>query len=1574
MFFDAGLPTSIKAFYTYGSTTGDSITLSGVNTLDSYVLALSKLRFKNNSNDPTNNDTKLSRTIEFTIRDNNSDNVENQWSTVITRKLNIVAVLDLPKLADSRTNKDSTALQFTENGAAITIGDSLTITDVDDTNIDSVIIRISKNYDYIINSPSTGNAINLGDSLFFDAGLPTSIKAFYTYGSTTGDSITLSGVNTLDSYVLALSKLRFKNNSNDPTNNDTKLSRTIEFTIRDNNSDNVENQWSTVITRKLNIVAVLDLPKLADSRTDKDSTALQFTENGAAITIGDSLTITDVDDTNIDSVIIRISKNYDYIINSPSTGNAINLGDSLFFDAGLPTSIKAFYTYGSTTGDSITLSGVNTLDSYVLALSKLRFKNNSNDPTNNDTKLSRTIEFTIRDNNSDNVENQWSTVITRKLNIVAVLDLPKLADSRTDKDSTALQFTENDSAILIGDSLTITDVDDTNIDSVIIRISKNYDYIINSPSTGNAINLGDSLFFDAGLPTSIKAFYTYGSTTGDSITLSGVNTLDSYVLALSKLRFKNNSNDPTNNDTKLSRTIEFTIRDNNSDNVENQWSTVITRKLNIVAVLDLPKLADSRTDKDSTALQFTENDSAILIGDSLTITDVDDTNIDSVIIRISKNYDYIINSPSTGNAINLGDSLFFDAGLPTSIKAFYTYGSTTGDSITLSGVNTLDSYVLALSKLRFKNNSNDPTNNDTKLSRTIEFTIRDNNSDNVENQWSTVITRKLNIVAVLDLPKLADSRTDKDSTALQFTENGAAITIGDSLTITDVDDTNIDSVIIRISKNYDYIINSPSTGNAINLGDSLFFDAGLPTSIKAFYTYGSTTGDSITLSGVNTLDSYVLALSKLRFKNNSNDPTNNDTKLSRTIEFTIRDNNSDNVENQWSTVITRKLNIVPTADIAKLSDTRTLEYRYTTGIKAAGIVFGDSLTITDTDDTNLDSVIVRIDSYFFAGDSMFFSAASKKVLTTNSIVSSFGGGSTDSILTLSGSANIDSYLLALGGLTFKHTTVDVSDQNTKTTRIISIKVRDADSDKISTRAGFSNVITKKIIMDSTLLNLKPVVTGRITRPQFIENTAGVFIDDSIVITDDDNTNIDSVTITIGSYLTGDSLFFTATGNTLITTNSVNKHWTYGNNNMKLGVSKTKAIYQSILRELKFKHIGDNPSGSGSNLTRTISYVVQDTGNYGVVSQSNAYTVTIDVIPLLDLPKLGGAANTKAFTERDSTMLYTGLTITDADDDIKLDSAIITIDSYFFAGDSIVLTVNGKKIAEDSSILFTKTNDSTITLGANQRTLRAYRDILREIKFMSASYDPTDSTNKPKRIISLKIRDVSTDSVAFKLSNAFVTTLNITAINRAPVLTDTRINKDSTTIKFTEMGAAVNIGDSFTLTDLDADTNVDSLVIRISGNAMATDSLFFTNTGTMTSSYNYGANTGDSITLGTGSIKFDSMVVLLKNLRFKNTGTNPTDTDGTKKSRTITFKVRDVSTEDLTQLFSNVVTRKIFIVGARTAATIADERTNQANNAITFTENGDSVVIGDSITITDTDGTQLDSAVIRISRITLQVIV
>jgi hypothetical protein len=153
------------------------------------------------------------------------------------------------------------------------------------------------------------------------------------------------------------------------------------------------------------------------------------------------------------------------------------------------------------------------------------------------------------------------------------------------------------------------------------------------------------------------------------------------------------------------------------------------------------------------------------------------------------------------------------------------------------------------------------------------------------------------------------------------------------------------------------------------------------------------------------------------------------------------------------------------------------------------------------------------------------------------------------------------------------------------------------------------------------LNLKPVLEGRITRPQYIENTdSGVLIDDSIVITDDDNTNIDSVTITIGNYLAGDSLFFTLDGDSMIARSStINKYFTYGTNNLKLGGDDSIVAYQKILREIKFKHIGDNPSNSGSNLTRTISYVVQDTGNYGVISTSAAYTVTLDIIPLLDLP-------------------------------------------------------------------------------------------------------------------------------------------------------------------------------------------------------------------------------------------------------------------------------------------------------------------------------------------------------------------
>ena len=139
-------------------------------------------------NDNINDDnSKNSREFTFTIYNSNAGKtVTNQRS--IVQSFTIQAVIDNPVL----TMGKNVNTEFTEHGAGSFVDDSIIITDEDDVNLDSAVIRISANYDYIVNSPSTGNALNLGDSLFF-ASLPSGITASYTYGHNTGDSIRLSG-------------------------------------------------------------------------------------------------------------------------------------------------------------------------------------------------------------------------------------------------------------------------------------------------------------------------------------------------------------------------------------------------------------------------------------------------------------------------------------------------------------------------------------------------------------------------------------------------------------------------------------------------------------------------------------------------------------------------------------------------------------------------------------------------------------------------------------------------------------------------------------------------------------------------------------------------------------------------------------------------------------------------------------------------------------------------------------------------------------------------------------------------------------------------------------------------------------------------------------------------------------------------------------------------------------------------------------------------------------------------------------------------------------------------------------
>ena len=750
------------------------------------------------------------------------------------------------------------------------------------------------------------------------------------------------------------------------------------------------------MTRTFSVIAVNRAPVLTDSRTNKAQTAITFTEEGAAVNIGDSFTLTDVvADTNVDSLVIRIS------------GNAMG-ADSLFFtNTGIMT---ASYNYGANTGDSITLgTGSIKFDSMVVLLKNLRYKNIGTNPTDtNGTKTTRTFSYKVRDVSTEGLAQKFSNVITRTITIVGARTAATIADERTNQANNAITFTENSDSVVIGDSITITDVDGTQLDSAVIRISTNYFAGDSLIFQGIAGTNGDSI-----LNTGLKSF---ASGKGDSITLSGKATFANYLGVLDSLVFKHITTDPTDSTNKPTRTVTFKVREVSPDDSVGLWSDM-TRTFTVVAVNRAPVLTDTRINKTATALSFTESGTGINIGDSFTLTDVvADVNVDSLIIRID----------SYGLAT---DSLFFTS--TGTLTASYNYGANTGDSITL-GVGSIkfDSMVVLLDNLRFKNTGTNPTDFNTKTTRVISYKVRDVSTEGLAQKFSNIITRKITIVEARTAPILKDTRTNTTNGAITFTEMGAAVNIGDSLTITD-DSNNVDSVVIRISN------------NALGT-DSLFFtNTGTLTSV---YNYGANTGDSITLTGTVSRDSMVVLLNNLRYKNTGTNPTGTSgLNTTRTFTVKVRDVDILGGASLFSNVITRTITIVGARTAATIAEERTNQANNAITFTENGdsVVIGDSITITDSDGTQLDSAVIRISTNYFAGDSLIFKgiAGTNGDSILNTGLKSFTSGKGDSI-TLSGTATFANYIDAFDSIVFKHITTDPTDSTNKPTRTVTFNIRE----------------------------------------------------------------------------------------------------------------------------------------------------------------------------------------------------------------------------------------------------------------------------------------------------------------------------------------------------------------------------------------------------------------------------------------------------------------------------------------------------------------------------------------------------
>ena len=173
---------------------------------------------------------------------------------------------------------------------------------------------------------------------------------------------------------------------------------------------------------------------------------------------------------------------------------------------------------------------------------------------------------------------------------------------------------------------------------------------------------------------------------------------------------------------------------------------------------------------------------------------------------------------------------------------------------------------------------------------------------------------------------------------------------------------------------------------------------------------------------------------------------------------------------------------------------------------------------------------------------------------------------------------------------------------------------------VSTNGNTTDISAATLSLSTavTAVNDSPTITGAGSTLAFTEGDGATVIDSSLTITDADDTNIESATVSISSGFQSaeDVLAFSDTS-------SISGSWNASTGVLTLTGSDTLANYKDALESVTYNNTSDNPNTA----SRTISWVVND-GD----TNSSAVTSTITVTAVNDAPVASGSPSLAAISE------------------------------------------------------------------------------------------------------------------------------------------------------------------------------------------------------------------------------------------------------------------------------------------------------------------------------------------------------
>jgi hypothetical protein len=252
----------------------------------------------------------------------------------------------------------------------------------------------------------------------------------------------------------------------------------------------------------------------------------------------------------------------------------------------------------------------------------------------------------------------------------------------------------------------------------------------------------------------------------------------------------------------------------------------------------------------------------------------------------------------------------------------------------------------------------------------------------------------------------------------------------------------------------------------------------------------------------------------------------------------------------------------------------------------------------------------------------------------------------------------------------------------------------------------------------------PVLGGANNTVTYTQGDGAATASGALTVSDVDSTDLASASVKISTgFFAGDTLTTTTTGTSIIASYNA----TTGV--LTLTGSDTLSNYRHVLHLVKFSSTSGNPTDYGTDLSRTLSWQVND----GTLN-SNTVASTVKVVGVDQPPVLGGAGNTVTFTQGGAPVAASPAITASSVDNLDLASATVKISTGFFAGDTLAAVTTGTAITVSYNA-----GTHVLTLTGSD-TVANYQKVLKSVTYSSASANPTNFGADLSRTLSWQVYD------------------------------------------------------------------------------------------------------------------------------------------------------------------------------------------------------------------------------------------